>query len=158
MYAIRHFSILYLLLLKPWGLKFSWISRLLKHPQKIYPQKLVGFQYVHYYAWRVVYSQNFIWKINSSEQFLKRISWVCNLPTLTLTMLMFIMTLPYSAKLWRWKSLTKFDEWSISESLTSKTLTNWVRFLLALVKINYCQIIMCSWGLRTELASYNNFK
>ena len=30
----------------------------------------------------------------------------------------------YSAKLWRWKSLTKFDESSISETLTSKTLTN----------------------------------
>ena len=72
---------------------------------------------------------------------------------------------PYSVKLWRWKNLTKFDEWSISESLTSKTLTNWVRFLLALAKINYCGIIMCSRRLRTckfhisvlELASYNNF-
>ena len=73
--------------------------------------------------------------------------------------------LPYSIKLW-WKSLTKFDEWSMSESLTSKTLTNWVRFLFALVK-NYCGIIICSWRLRTckfhisvlELASYsyNNF-
>ena len=53
----------------------------------------------------------------------------------------------------------------MSESLMSKTSTNWVRFLFALVKINYCGIIMCSLGLRTckfhitvleLLASYNN--
>ena len=34
--------------------------------------------------------------------------------------------LPYSAKLWQWKSLTKFDESSMSECLMSKTLTNWL--------------------------------
>ena len=32
--------------------------------------------------------------------------------------------IPYSAKLCWWKSLTKFDESSILESLMSKTLTN----------------------------------
>ena len=72
---------------------------------------------------------------------------------------------PYSVKLWWWKSLMKFDEWSMSESLTSKTLTNSVSFLFALVKINYCRIIMCLLGLRTckfhisvlELGPYKNF-
>ena len=73
------------------------------------------------------------------------------------------VTVLYSVKLWRWKSLMKFGKWSMSESLTSKTLMNWVRFLLALIKTNYCGIIMCSQGLRTckfhicvlELASYD---
>ena len=32
--------------------------------------------------------------------------------------------LAYSAKLWQWKSVTKFYAWSIHETLTSKTLTN----------------------------------
>ena len=49
-----------------------------------------------------------------------------------LSLLSFIMNswyhVPYGVKLWWWKSLTKFDEWSKSESLMSKTLTNWVRF------------------------------
>ena len=34
----------------------------------------------------------------------------------------------------------KIDESSISESLTSKILMNWVRFFFAPVKINYCGI------------------
>ena len=38
------------------------------------------------------------------------------------------LCIPYSAKLWRWKSLMKFDKSSMTESLTSKTLTN--RWLL----------------------------
>ena len=51
-----------------------------------------------------------------------------------------------SAKLWWWKSLMKFDESAMSKSLTSKTLTNWVRLSFALIK-NYCKIITWFWGL-----------
>ena len=60
-----------------------------------------------------------------------------------------IIAVPYIAKLWWWKSLTKFDKSSMSESLTSKTLTNRVRFLFTLLKNKYyCRIITLSWGFR----------
>ena len=35
-----------------------------------------------------------------------------------------IICIPYCVKLRQWKSLTKFDERSMLESLTTKTLTN----------------------------------